>query len=156
MRRDRILRAATHARVMINGTADPMGLMMAAGLASAAAAAGGRGDVWSASARRSFSPRADGCDRRPRKPGEPGSGRWHGGDTYRLAELPSGTTVTLYRVEGGGHALPGRRSLFRASRREQSGLVSARSSWMHLPGSGPMNRWMSIISRNQNLIASAL
>jgi polyhydroxybutyrate depolymerase len=94
--------------VMVNGTADPMvpyrggtvGLL------------GGRGEVWSVDKTVALFAHVNRC----------GSSKIKALPAHDLADRTQvtridwsncqpGTSVTLYRVEGGGHALPGRRSL---------------------------------------------
>jgi len=95
--------------VMINGTADPMVPYDGGGVGLG----GGRGDVWSAERTAKFFAARDGCDR-PTTEALANRDQVDGTAVTRIdwRSCRPGTTVTLYRVEGGGHALPGRRSLF--------------------------------------------
>jgi len=94
--------------VMVNGTADPMvpydggevGLR------------GGRGRVWSVERTVDFFARLDGCGS-PVQRALPARGGSDGTAVTRISwhDCRPATSITLYRVEGGGHALPGRRAL---------------------------------------------
>jgi polyhydroxybutyrate depolymerase len=89
--------------IMFNGTADPMVPYRGGGVGLT----GSRGEVWAAERTAAFIARANGCaDPAERQVG--GSG----GDRIKVVRLDwagcsSGRTVTLYRVEGGGHQLFG-------------------------------------------------
>jgi polyhydroxybutyrate depolymerase len=89
--------------VMFNGTADPL-VPYRGGRVGLT---GSRGEVWAAERTAAFIARANGCaDPAERQVG--GSG----GDRIKVVRLDwagcsSGRTVTLYRVEGGGHQLFG-------------------------------------------------
>jgi polyhydroxybutyrate depolymerase len=95
--------------VMINGTADPMVPYDGGGVGLG----GGRGDVWSAERTAKFFAARDGCDQ-PTTEALANRDQVGGTAVTRIdwRNCRPGTSVTLYRVEGGGHALPGRRSLF--------------------------------------------
>lgn len=89
--------------VMFNGTADPLVPYRGGGVGLT----GSRGEVWAAERTAAFIARANGCaDPAERQVSSPG------GDPIRVIRLDwagcsSGRTVTLYRVEGGGHQLFG-------------------------------------------------
>jgi len=74
---------------------------------------GGRGEVWSVDRTAEAFVRADGCFAEPRSEALPHAGRSDRTSVTRVSwsGCRPGTSVTLYRVEGGGHALPGRPSL---------------------------------------------
>jgi polyhydroxybutyrate depolymerase len=94
--------------VMVNGTNDPM-VPYGGGEVGLR---GGRGEVWSVERTAGFFAERDGC-------GQPVSEALAHQDQaeetavtrFSWSNCRPGTSVTLYRVEGGGHALPGRRSL---------------------------------------------
>jgi polyhydroxybutyrate depolymerase len=89
--------------VMFNGTADPLVPYQGGGVGFT----GSRGTVWAAERTAAFIARANGCS----GPDEQPVGGSGGGPikVMRLdwAGCSSGQTVTLYRVEGGGHQLFG-------------------------------------------------
>jgi polyhydroxybutyrate depolymerase len=94
--------------VMINGTADPMVPYAGGGVGLG----GGRGEVWSVERTANLFARLDRCGgqiERPLPDRDPSDGT----SVTRVAwdGCSPGTSVTLYRVEGGGHSLPGRPSL---------------------------------------------
>ncbi len=94
--------------VMINGTADPMVPYRGGEVGLR----GGRGRVWSAEQTAGFFARRDGCGSRsvvalPHR--DPMSDTSVAQITWRDCKVTGG--VSLYRIEGGGHALPGRRAL---------------------------------------------
>jgi polyhydroxybutyrate depolymerase len=95
--------------VMINGTADPLVPYGGGGVGLG----GGRGEVWSVERTAKFFAARDGCDR-PTTQALTNRDQVNGTAVTRInwSNCRPGTLVTLYRVEGGGHALPGRRSLF--------------------------------------------
>lgn len=88
--------------IMFNGTADPLVPYRGGGVGLT----GSRGEVWAAERTAAFIARANGCaDLAERQVGS-------GGDRIKVVRLDwagcsSGRTVTLYRVEGGGHQLFG-------------------------------------------------
>lgn len=88
--------------IMFNGTADPLVPYRGGGVGLT----GSRGEVWAAERTAAFIARANGCaDPAERQVGS-------GGDRIKVVRLDwagcsSGRTVTLYRVEGGGHQLFG-------------------------------------------------
>ena len=89
--------------VMFNGTADPLVPYQGGGVGFT----GSRGKVWAAERTADFIARANGCS----GPDEQSVGG-SGGGPIRVMRLDwagcsSGQTVTLYRVEGGGHQLFG-------------------------------------------------
>jgi polyhydroxybutyrate depolymerase len=94
--------------VMIIGTADPMVPYGGGGVGLG----GGRGEVWSVERTANLFAKLDRCGRQVERPMpdiDPSDGTsvsridWDG--------CTPGTSVTLYRIEGGGHSLPGRPSL---------------------------------------------
>jgi|SRR5581483_8176495 len=94
--------------VMFNGTADPMVPYDGGGVGLA----GGRGMVWGAEQTAAFMARGNGCGdaRETTPPAEPP------GEPVRVTRLAwshcrSGSGVILYRLEGAGHQLPGRRQI---------------------------------------------
>lgn len=92
--------------VMINGTADPMVPYAGGGVGPA----GGRGIVWSTEATARFFAEANGC--RPQPAGTPTAEP--SGD-IRVEKIAwngcrNGAGVTLYRIVGGGHQLPGKQA----------------------------------------------
>ncbi|MGJ5020640.1 alpha/beta hydrolase family esterase [Bradyrhizobium oligotrophicum] len=94
--------------VMINGTADPMVPYRGGEVGLR----GGRGRVWSADRTAEFFARRDGCGARqavalPHR--DLASDTSVTQLSWRDCQVIGG--VSLYRVEGGGHALPGRRPL---------------------------------------------
>jgi len=94
--------------VMINGTADPMVPYRGGEVGLR----GGRGRVWSAEQTAGFFARRDGCGSRsvvalPHR--DATSDTSVAQITWRDCKVTGG--VALYRIEGGGHALPGRRAL---------------------------------------------
>jgi len=94
--------------VMINGTADPMVPYRGGEVGLR----GGRGRVWSAEQTAGFFARRDGCGSRsvvalPHQ--DATSDTSVAQITWRDCKVTGG--VALYRIEGGGHALPGRRAL---------------------------------------------
>jgi len=94
--------------VMINGTADPMVPYRGGEVGLR----GGRGRVWSAERTAEFFARRDGCGARstvalPHR--DEASGTSVTQINWRDCRANAG--VSLYRIEGGGHALPGRRAL---------------------------------------------
>jgi len=94
--------------VMINGTADPMVPYRGGEVGLR----GGRGEVWSVERTIEFFAGLDGC-RKPQSEDLPHRDPADGTRVKRIAwsGCRPGTSVTLYQVEGGGHALPGQRSL---------------------------------------------
>jgi polyhydroxybutyrate depolymerase len=94
---------------MINGTADP--LVPYGG--GEVGLGGGRGEVWGVERTAKFFAARDGCDQ-PITQALANQDQVDGTAVTRIdwRNCRPGTSVTLYRVEGGGHALPGRRSLF--------------------------------------------
>jgi polyhydroxybutyrate depolymerase len=89
--------------VMFNGTADPMVPYKGGGVGLT----GSRGTVWAAERTAAFIARANGCSGHAELPFSGSDG-----DRIRVTKLDwsgcsSGRTVTLYRVEGGGHQLFG-------------------------------------------------
>jgi polyhydroxybutyrate depolymerase len=94
--------------IMINGTADPM-VPFAGGEVGLG---GGRGRVWSVEHTASFFAKRDGCGQ-PIAQALTHRDQDDGTAVTRIdwSNCDPGSSVTLYRVEGGGHALPGRRSL---------------------------------------------
>jgi len=97
--------------VMINGTADPMVPFAGGGVGLR----GRRGQVWSVERTLELFAGADGCG--PATAAEPIPHGDPADPTHVLridrAGCQPGTGVTLYRIEGGGHALPGRPALSR-------------------------------------------
>ncbi len=109
--------------VMINGTDDPMVPYGGGGVGLG----GGRGEVWSVDRTASFFAARDGCDQ-PSTQELANRDRVDGTAVTRVnwSNCRPGASVTLYRVEGGGHALPGRRSLLpRILGRSNQDIVSA-------------------------------
>jgi polyhydroxybutyrate depolymerase len=94
--------------VMVNGIADPM-VPYEGGEVGLR---GGRGEVWSVNRTARFFAEHNGCGR-PVNHAIPHRDRTSGTAVtqVRWSDCQPGTSVTLYLVEGGGHALPGRRSL---------------------------------------------
>ncbi|MDN5004510.1 alpha/beta hydrolase family esterase [Bradyrhizobium sp. GCM10027634] len=94
--------------VMINGTADPMVPYNGGGVGFR----GGRGEVWSVRKTAEFFARRDGCSQSTAV-ALPSRSNAEGTSVTRISwrDCRVNAGVTLYRVEGGGHALPGRRSL---------------------------------------------
>ena len=94
--------------VMINGTADPMVPYRGGEVGLR----GGRGLVWSAETTAAFFARRDGCDAQ-RMVALPHRDDTNGTSVTQISWQNCKVTggVSLYRVEGGGHALPGRRAL---------------------------------------------
>jgi polyhydroxybutyrate depolymerase len=91
--------------VMVNGTADP--IMPFAGGAVGLFHAGGQ--VWGTEPTAAFLARTDGCAATPTTQALPQRGPSNGTSVTRLAwtDCKPGTSVTLYRVEDGGHTIPG-------------------------------------------------
>ncbi|MGC2774210.1 MAG: PHB depolymerase family esterase [Bradyrhizobium sp.] len=94
--------------VMINGTADPMVPYRGGEVGLR----GGRGQVWSVDKTAEFFAQRDGCGSRsaealPHRDVASGTSVTH--IIWRICKVNGG--VSLYRVEGGGHAVPGRRAL---------------------------------------------
>lgn len=94
--------------VMINGTADPLVPYNGGGVGFGS----GRGDVWGVRKTAEFFARRDGCSQSSevalpsRSPSESTT-------VTRIAwqNCLINSGVTLYQIDGGGHALPGRRSI---------------------------------------------
>ena len=109
--------------VMINGTDDPMVPYGGGGVGLG----GGRGEVWSVDRTASFFAARDGCDQ-PSTQALANRDQVDGTAVTRInwSNCRPGASVTLYRVEGGGHALPGRRSVLpRILGRSNQDIVSA-------------------------------
>lgn len=94
--------------VMINGTADPMVPYRGGEVGLR----GGRGQVWSAERTAAFFARRDGCGASSMV-ALPHRDNFSVTDVteIRWRECRVNGGVSLYRIEGGGHALPGRRAL---------------------------------------------
>jgi polyhydroxybutyrate depolymerase len=104
--------------VMINGTADPMVPFRGGNVGFR----GERGTVESVDATAALFATADGCDGRPRATPVAKKDPASTLSVTRVewAGCRPGTSLTLYRVEGGGHGLPGRAA---ASRGPLAGLL---------------------------------
>ncbi len=100
-------------RLVAEGDADPQRIYLA-GISNGGSVGlgGGRGEVWSVERTANLFARLDRCGgqiERPLPDRDPSDGT----SVTRVAwdGCSAGTSVTLYRVEGGGHSLPGRPSL---------------------------------------------
>jgi polyhydroxybutyrate depolymerase len=105
--------------VMINGTADPV-MPYAGGITGRRGA--GR-EVWSAEQTAEFLARSNGCNPTPDSQALPRRGGNGQTAVTRItwSGSPAGRSVTLYRVDGGGHTVPGGAS---SLREEQLGPTS--------------------------------
>jgi polyhydroxybutyrate depolymerase len=89
--------------VMFNGTADPLVPYEGGGVGFV----GNRGKVWSAEGTAAFVARGNGCSKQAKRALESSQGEAIRVIRLDWLECSSGQTVTLYRVEGGGHQVFG-------------------------------------------------